>query len=183
MADEISIVGGGFSVRNHDLNKIPGTVICVNDAAFHSPRCDIIVSMDRLWTEHRLDDLERLRLPSYIRLRAMINHLDRLHQKWLWPFENRHDTADFGLHRVTLNGPNSGHCALNLAFVMHPKRISLYGFDMGRGPNGEVYWFPPYPWVQPQGATSNKRYGEWESALAHGIEQCKAVGIEVVRYN
>lgn len=179
---EISIIGGGASVKNHDLTTIPGTVICVNDAALHSPRCDIIVTMDRLWTEHRIDDLERLQKPTYIRLRAMINLLDRLHQSWLWPFENRHDTSEFGLHRCVLNGPNSGHCALNLAWVMKPKRINLYGFDMSRGPNGEAYWFKPYGWVPPQGATSNKRYAEWEAHLQNGIAQCQAVGIEVVRH-
>jgi hypothetical protein len=182
MSDVVSIIGGGWSVRNHDLHDVPGVVIGVNDAALHAPRVDIILSMDRLWVENRWAALEHLSTRTFLRCRSMINMIENFGRSWLIPFENRHDTSEFGNHLCVLNGPNSGHCALNLAFVLKPSRINLYGFDMKRGPNGEAYWFPAYSWVNANGATSNKRYAEWEAHLANGVKQCEAVGIEVVRH-
>jgi len=41
-----------------------------------------------------------------------------------------------------LNGRSSGHCALNLAYQMHPKRIFLFGYDY----TGKPYWYGAYPW-------------------------------------
>lgn len=174
-------MAGGPSARDVDLAALPGTVICVNDAAMLAPRCDIIVSMDRLWIEHRWTALEHLQLPTFVRLSAMHNMLDKLFRSWLRPFENRIDTAGFGNHACMLNGANSGQCALNLAFVMKPKRIRLIGFDMGRSAKGEAYWFKPYSWAQPTGGTSEKRYGEWEEQLLAGMRQCAAAGIQVLR--
>lgn len=111
----------------------------------------------------------------------MRNMFENIRKPWVFPFDCRHDTAEFGDYACMLNGPNSGHCALNLAYVMKPARINLVGFDMGRGPTGEAYWFEPYPWVSSVGATSNKRYGEWAAHLDRGIRQCEAAGIAVVR--
>lgn len=176
----MSIIAGGWSARNVDLAALPGTIICVNDAAMHAPRCDIIVSMDRLWLENRWAALEHLELPAFVRLTAMHNMLENLYRPWVHPFECRHERSEFGSHLCSLNGPNSGHCALNLAFVMKPKRITLVGFDMGRGPNGENYWFPPYSWASAGGGTSNKRYAEWRAMWQRGLDQCLAAGIELV---
>jgi hypothetical protein len=50
----ISIVGGGWSMLDVNQARIPGEIIAVNDSAFYLKRKpNYIVSMDRLWTEHR----------------------------------------------------------------------------------------------------------------------------------
>lgn len=175
---EISIIAGGPSAKRIDLAKLPGTIICVNDAAMHAPRVDIIVSMDRNWLENRWHALEHLGLPTYLRLSALHNMLDHMHRAWLWPFECKHNTAQFGNHRCTLNGPNSGHCALNLAFVMRPKRITLVGFDMRHAKDGSAHWYPRHSWGKESG-----KYPEWEIALQDGIRQCEGAGIEVIRHS
>lgn len=178
----ISIIGGGPSAKTVDLTALPGTIIAVNDAALHAPRFDIAISMDRLWLENRWGDMARIGKPLFVRLSAMHNFIDRVRLSWVTPFECRHETADFGNHLCTLNGPNSGHCALNLAYVLKPKRVNLVGFDMGRGPKGECYWWPePYPWAKDSGATSDKRYMEWRAAFNRGVDQCKVAGIDVVK--
>jgi hypothetical protein len=59
MLETSRVVAGGWSVSQVDLSRIPGTIIAINDSAIHLPRFDIVVSMDRLWTEHRWAELRR----------------------------------------------------------------------------------------------------------------------------
>lgn len=139
--------------------------------------------MDRLWLENRWPALEHMELPAFVRLSAMHNILDKLYRTWVLPFENRVESEEFGNHACMLNGPNSGHCALNLAYLMQPKRLRLIGFDMGRSPDGSAYWFPEYSWARDGGGTSDKRYGEWAPRLVLAMAQCKASGINVLRYS
>lgn len=177
----MSIIGGGWSAKRHDLNALHGTVICVNDAAMHSPRCDIAFTMDRLWFENRLTALNYMQVETYARRSAARSVLDSP-PSWLHTFECDNGSAMFGPHLGQLNGPNSGHCALNLAFLMRPKRIDLIGFDMKRGPKGEAYWYPGYSWARVGGGTGNTRYAEWAKMFDIGLTQCRDAGIEVVRH-
>jgi hypothetical protein len=176
----ISILAGGWSAKAIDKSKLPGVVIGVNDSAIHA-KCDIALSMDRLWTEHRWANLQALgsmRRIAYIREAALKNIGAR--PSWLHPFHCDHMMTELSDDRRTLNGTNSGMCALNLAYQMFPKRIILFGYDMCRGPGGEAYWYDPYPWSKPQGGTGNGRYAEWAKQFARAQEQCKAQGIEVL---
>lgn len=179
--DIVSIIGGGWGARRVDLAALPGTIICVNDAAMHAPRCDIVFTMDRLWFENRLPALEHMQIETYARRSAARSVLE-VPPPWLRPFECRNDASEFGTDSAQLNGPNSGHCALNLAFVLRPKQINLIGFDLRRGPKGEGYWYPNYSWARPGGGTSNTRYAEWAPMFEHGLRQCRDAGIEVVRH-
>lgn len=179
--DIVSIIGGGWGARRSNLAKIPGTIVCVNDAAMHAPRCDIIVSMDRLWMENRWTALEHMQIKTYARTAACRGALADP-PSWLHPFECKNEESEFGQDTDHLNGPNSGHCALNLAFLMKPVRIDLIGFDMRRGPKNEAYWYPSYSWARVGGGTSNTRYAEWAAMFEHGLRQCSDAGIEVVRH-
>ncbi|MBR1150090.1 hypothetical protein [Bradyrhizobium sp. JYMT SZCCT0428] len=175
-SDIISVVGGGWSVSQVDRERIPGRIIAINDSAIHLPRFDIVVSMDRLWTEYRYDDLHRMQKPAHIRRSA----LQKLPHKWPWlrSFECDHTSAEFSDQPGVLNGTNSGLCAFNLAYQMRPEKVLLFGLDMKRGANGEVYWYPPYPWSE-KGATKNGKYAEWSKQFAQAARQCAAVGIDV----
>lgn len=177
MNDAISIIAGGWSVREIDLDLVPGTIIGVNDSAIHT-RCDIVVSMDRLWTENRWAELRRMQRLAYLR-RSAVQNVDT---RWPWckVFDCDHTSSEFSERRDVLNGTNSGLCAFNLAYIERPKRIYLFGFDMCRGPKGEVYWFPPYPWAKPAGGTSNGRYAEWSKQFDSAAKKCAAAGIEVL---
>lgn len=53
--DDVTVVAGGWSVRNVVLDRLCGRVIAVNESALLLPQWDACVSMDRLWTEHRLN--------------------------------------------------------------------------------------------------------------------------------
>lgn len=157
MPDDITIVAGGWSVRDIDVSRLPGLVIGVNDSALLLPRCDIALSMDRLWSEARAPALRAQKRRTHLRRSAVKNV-----EPWpeLTVFECDYTTGAMSATSGILNGGNSGICALNLAYQMRPKRVFLCGFDMSRGPNGEPYWYPPYAWA-PGGATSDQRYAEW----------------------
>lgn len=173
----VSIIGGGWSASLVDLKRLPGTIIGVNDAAILAPRCDIALSMDRLWTEHRFDALRAAARNSYIRRNALQNLT--IHWPWLKVFECDHTSTAFSLDASVINGPNSGYCALNLAYQLRPTRVFLVGFDMQRGPNGEAHWYPPYSWAPAGGTTSAKKFAVWAAQLEHAAKQFKIAGIEV----
>jgi hypothetical protein len=185
----ISIVGGGWSMLDVNQARIPGEIIAVNDSAFYLKRKpNYIVSMDRLWTEHRWsmgpgasEGLAALGIPSYIRRSALKNCPWQVNPwGWLHPFDCLIDEPMMSLDPAILNGPNSGHCAINLAFTMKPQTVFLFGFDMCRNERNEAYWFPPYAWTgKPQGATSVKRYEEWAIFMKMAAEQFSDLGCKV----
>lgn len=173
---EVSIIGGGWSARELDLSRLPGTIIAVNDSAIYA-RCDLVLSMDRPWTEYRWPELVKRGMPAWIRRAALQN----IKESWPWLHRFECDDTSVELSETPgfLNGTNSGFCALNLAYQMRPLRIYLVGFDMVRGSKGEVYWFKPYPWAKPGGATSNETYAKWSRQFGSAAKKCKAAGIEV----
>lgn len=174
----VSVVGGGWSVRDIDIDLIPGTIIGVNDSAVHLPRCDIAVSMDRLWTEHRFSFLRERRALAWLRRSAVQNVNSKF--PWLHVFECDHESSEFSEAPDVLNGPNSGHCAFNLAYQLRPKLIVLFGFDMGRDRNGSAYWYPPYDWTNAAGGTSSRKYQDWAARFFSAASKCKSAGIEVL---
>jgi hypothetical protein len=173
----ISVVGGGWSVSQIDLARIPGEVIAVNDSAVHLPRVDVIVSMDRLWTEYRFERLRAMEKVAYLRRSAVQNVISR-NFPWLHIFDCDHTSAEFSDRIGWLNGTNSGLCGFNLAYQARPNRIVLFGFDMKRGPQGQPYWHEPYPW-SPKGATKDGKYASWAKQFAAAKRACDAAGIEV----
>ena len=182
-AKDISIIGGGWSVANVDRARIPGLIIGVNDSAIHT-RCNIVVTMDRLWAEHRWQQLRcglRIGNPQqvWIRRAAAKNIPADEQERGCSLFECSHKSTEFSEHQGTLNGTNSGMCAFNLAYQMRPERIWLFGFDMNRSPKGEAYWYPPYPW-NPHGATKPGKYQEWAKQFDDAATKCKAAGVQVL---
>jgi len=178
---DITIVGGGWSVANIDLSKLVGFVIAVNDSAVLLPRFDSIVSMDRLWTEHRWQALLDMKRETWLRRSAVqnISQADRVTATWLNVFECDNETNAFSDDATRLNGTNSGACALNLAYLLKPRRLFLLGFDMNRSSKGRPYWYPPYPWANQNGGTGAKRYKEWAGQFEENAAAFRSAGVEV----
>lgn len=187
--DKISILAGGYSVIDFgiDLEKLPGKIIAVNESAIYAPRVDAICSMDRLWTENRWRQVCERAVPTWIRRSAIQNIADR--PPWLTIFECNHESTDpFPMAEpVTLNGTNSGVCALNLALRLIIKdgwpgktpEIFLFGFDMQSGPNGEAYWHPSPPWQNGKRSTSDGKYRTWSQQFAPIAEFARRLSISV----
>lgn len=172
----VSIVAGGWSVKQVDQSAIPGFIIGINDAALCLPRVDAVVSMDRLWTEHRWEQLRQLRVNAYIRKAALKNIKDRS-WPWLHVFECDHTSVVFSSHANVLNGTNSGVCGLNLGWQIAPRELYLFGFDMQAGPKGELHWYPDYPW-ETKGTKAGK-FAEWAGEFRQIAHQFEELGTRV----
>jgi len=137
--------------------------------------------MDRLWAEHRA---HRYFMENdgelWVRKAASKNlpQHDRLIQ-----FDCDHEETEMSQEVHTLNGTNSGMCALNLAYHCQPERLFLFGFDMQRGPNGEPYYHPPYEWANPAGATSTGKYKEWAPQFEAVARAFARMGTQVFNIN
>lgn len=181
--ETVTVIGGGWSAGSVAEPPVGvGLVIGVNDAAIYA-RCDIVVSMDRLWSEHRWNDIcDRVEAgkmrEAWLRRAALKNIVDR--PPWLHPFDNDHEATVPVDIPGRLHGTNSGLCALNLAWTMRPKRILLVGFDMKRHPQTDAaYWYPPYPWSKGQGSTTSGKYKVWAAQFGPLAHACRTAGIEV----
>lgn len=187
----ITIVGGGWSALHLNLARLRRPILAVNDAARMLPvNPDIVVSMDRLWTEHRWKWLRKRAALTWIRASALQNiptaelepavHAD----KWLHRFACDNESTMMVEHddysEATLNGTNSGMCALNLAYQMRPELVYLVGFDMNRSPQGRAYWHSAYPWASYNGATGNTKYADWATQFDTAALQFKEAGITVL---
>jgi hypothetical protein len=117
--------------------------------------------MDRLWTEHRWDQLKsRSAKPAFVRISALKN-IEWPRPAGCRPFECDHTSTTVTDEPGVLHGTHSGFCALNLAYQMRPERLILVGLDMSQGPNGEAHWWPDYPWAKPGGATTSGKFKAW----------------------
>lgn len=174
----VTVVGGGWSVKLIDLERLPGKIIAVNDSAIHLPRCDYIVTMDRLWHENRWKQLVAMRKPTWIRVNAVKSAPVHEHKDWITLFKNDNGlTNKMSWDPDTLNGSNSGACGVNLAYHLMPEHAFIVGLDMSRGPAGP-YWYPPYPWA-PAGATKPGTYRSWGQLLEKYVLQFRERGIHV----
>jgi hypothetical protein len=180
------VVAGGPSFGQWlDHNRLPGTVVAINDAALRLMcRVHYAVSMDRLWTENRWEALREMRLRQehpkqfWVRDAAVKNLPEARDLDWVQVFENDNTTCAPSVFPGVLNGTNSGACGLNLAIRLFPRRLWLFGFDMGR--EGKPYWYDPYPWA-PLGKTANGKYKAWAGQLDILAVLCKESGIDVVQ--
>ncbi len=175
--DVVSILAGGWSFTGLDPAKLPGHRIGVNEAALLG-NTDEIVTMDRLWTESRWQQLSELARPAYVRMSAL-KRIAEPWPDWLRPFTCNHKTVNFAQEDGYLNGTNSGGCAFNRAYQLRPKKLYLFGFDMCRSPANEPYWYPKYTWA-PRGATKNMKYVEWSGQFESMAKECRKAGIEVI---
>ena len=177
-AKVVSVVGGGWSFLEVDQSRLPGIVIAANEAAVALERVpEMGVSMDRLWTENRWAQISARKMQFFGR-RSALQNIKPL-PNWAFSFENEQGRT-LGETAAQLNGTNSGECALNLAYVLRPNKVYLFGFDMTRGPAGEPYWHAPYPWAPPQGSTKPAKYAEWTRRFRHVADHFRRAGIEVL---
>lgn len=164
MYDKVIIIAGGESFKKCDGLTVcsKGFTIGVNDSAVHAP-VDIGVSMDRRWTEYRVNEIRNT--PFWLR---------KAPEKWVdqWMFKCDETTNEFSEIPGNLNGKNSGYCALNLAYHMRPKKLYLFGFDM-QG----TYWYEPYPWVKYK--HRSRILPEWIEAFETAKKYFDSIGTEV----
>lgn len=176
MNEQITIVAGGWSASQLNLERLPGTIIAVNDSAMYLPKWDICVSMDRLWAEHRVESLKGRDKAIWLRSSTMAN-IAKAPPIVTFNCDHRSTVlAERPAEGHWLNGTHSGFCALNLAYQMRPRDLYLVGFDMALGPRGERHWFPDYPWKN-GGGSSALKLREWAFQFKTAYGQLRRAGI------
>jgi hypothetical protein len=78
------------------------------------------------------------------------------------------------------SGNNSGHQAVNLAFLLGAKRILLLGFDMGA--KGQHHFFGNHSGRELTNPTQNL-YKKWKANLDEMIVLLETKGVEVINYS
>lgn len=173
----VSIVAGGWSFREVDHSKIPGQIIAVNDSLVYLERKpDYVLSMDRLWTENRWEQIKTAAAQTFIRRSALKKVYPSPEWTWFHKFENRNDGSPLSPDAVVLNGASSGACAMNLAFCLQPSHLYMFGFDMCLSPDGKAHWYPQYPWAKKEGSG----YQSWPHDFNLYAAQFRARGVHVV---
>lgn len=179
----VSIVAGGPSALKCGAARAPGFVIAVNDAYQHV-RHDALLSMDGRWAKNRLPMLMGGDGAVHIRRSAM-RHVNpsecstRTLQR-VRVFDCDHTSGVFGVHAHVLNGPNSGYCALNLAYVMRPEVVYLFGYDH----KGD-HFHPESEWRQRGEGCANSpaKFKTWAEMCFAARAQFDLSGIRVVNTN
>jgi hypothetical protein len=173
----VSVVAGGWSVNEVNLSAIPGFIIGVNDSAYRLPRVDAVVSMDRKWAENRKDFILSCGRPVYLRDSATrLSELRDAPNVTL--YKNNNHSVSFGPTPIYMNGTSSATVALNLAYIMWPEKLYLFGFDLCRGPNNEAHWHPDYPWNVT--GTKAGKLAEWSKEFASIYEEMKRKKVQVL---
>lgn len=162
------VIGGGWSVSQFDTGELVahGHVIGVNDAALWTNVHEAL-TMDRLWFEHRWPYLKTCRVQKvWVREKCDCN-VPRKDKRDNWATFKHFNKTDPSITPGELHGGNSGAVAINLALQQMTvgDNLFLLGFDMCRGPGNEPYWYPPYPWTAPEGATKPGHFKRWVDEL------------------
>lgn len=180
----VSIVACGPSALKCGAARAPGHVIAVNDAYRHV-RYDTALSMDGRWAQYRIADFRQRPPPRLWLRRSAWNHVPatehwRDESKWLRIFDCDRKNDEFSMVEAQFNGPNSGYCALNLAWQMKPKRVYLFGFDH----KGD-HFHPESEWVLRGEGSRNgaRKFASWSASCYVAREYFDNAGVHVINTN
>lgn len=180
--DVVSIIGCGPSALQCGGGRAPGYRIAINGAAEYVAH-DAALTMDGRFARECIDVFRDK--PAWIRASAWDHVVRRVGAMSRWEglrvYACDRLTTTFGNDECQLNGSNSGYIALNLAYVMRPKTVWLYGFDM----NEPKRFFGFYPWqVLGLGSSnSTEKFGVWAREMDHAARQFKDAGVAVYNTN
>lgn len=178
------VIGGGWSLKQwadrlDDLIAY-GHVVGVNDSGWRV-HCHEALTMDRLWFEHRWPLLRDSRVQKvWVREKCDCN-VPRKTERDNW-VTFKHFNKPTPSEKVgELHGGNSGTCAINLAMqnMMDGDCLFLLGFDMCKGPNDEPYWYEPYPWANPAGATKKGHFNTWVKDMVGFAQYANRKGLKI----
>lgn len=177
------ILGGGPSLlpwqsKLWDLHQ-KGNVICVNDSYKRMNSPDLIVTLDHLWLEKNIEQIKWMSAPVIAAVdesnpripSSNLTYLKRLHRSGM-NVEARFSDNPGEL----INGMNSGHAALQVAYLKGAKLIYLLGFDFKEIAD-KTHFHAGYPWHNRD--NSKRLYPVWAEAFKYTLPQLKMAAVEV----
>lgn len=176
--DIINIIAGGPSVNylRTDFIYEHGFTIGVNESSILN-KCDLAISMDRLWMEGRYKQLIENQTPTLFRRCAW-----KLGHDWehLELFDGDVKTEFMSDRKGILVGNNSGTVAINKAWQMNPKKVFLFGFDM-QVVNKQRHYHKEYEWAKQK--VSDGKYTHWLKRFKNIYRQFRDKDIEIFNVN
>jgi hypothetical protein len=153
-------------------------LVTANDSSMY---CDpeVVVSMDRIWSSRRVPELlEKYTIPPEMWIRrGVIPAPTPLPPRFNFFSCDIDQNILLSLEPGTLNGNNSGVCAINYALQSRPKRVFLLGFDMQRGPKGEQHW---YDGTWSNHKASKGKFAVWVKRFQRIYQQFSAQRVELI---
>lgn len=150
--DSVWIIGGGKSRERFDTGSLHGKrVIAINAAISFYPKADVVFSIDANWIYRNRNFLEKFSGEKYVALPAdsipatIAAIPGVVYYRW-----SHQDplSEDPGILSV---GCNSGHAAINLAYLKGSREIHLIGYDMDpRDLEAYIYWASMFNRMIPQ---------------------------------
>ena len=167
--ETVYIIGGGPSAGKHDLTKLRGVVVAVNDSGRMLPDADVMFTADLHWVQRRLPLINSFLGDVVV---AMPLHVNR--------YLAQCRAVPPRCHRVPRRfDHNSGEECLYWVADMGARRVVLVGFDLAR----PSHWHGGYDWVHRPAMSPEVQYPKWVKDFANAAREMKARGVEVLNAN
>ena len=183
------ILAGGPSLKDQDLSPLTALhpwpkVIAINDSWKLRPYANVLYFVDGAWWQRQMDE-NAFSLDGAVRFHDLI-------YKGNWikggaGFDNHPQikqlafTGQVGLEenpQALRHGSNSGHSAINLAYLFGAKRIVLLGYDMCCVP-GRAHWHDRQDGWGPE-YFQTVLQNEFLPLFAYLVEPLRRAGVEVI---
>ena len=163
-------IASGPSLTQADCDFVRGRakVIVINTSYKLAPWADVLYACDARWWKWNKGAKDFKGMKYALERRAGTLYPDVRVLKQQAP----HGLSDDPTAICT--GKNSGYQALNLAYLFGAKRIVLLGYDMQKGPNGEMHWHKEHPMRTPA------LYRQFMDRFATLEQPLKERGVEVI---
>ena len=163
-------IASGPSLTREDCDFVRGKarVIVVNTSYQLAPWADVLYACDARWWKWNRGAKDFHGMTFAMERRAAQYRKDIRLVKVGKP----EGLSDDPLYLNT--GKNSGYQALNLAYLAGASRILLLGYDLQRGPKGEMHWHKEHPMRTPH------LYPEFRRRFETLVEPLQQRGVEVV---
>lgn len=169
------IVASGPSLTKEQVDYCRGKakVMVINDNYKIAPWADYLYGCDAHWWDWHKEDVKDFHGVRFTLNEAWDNYRDLIN---LLKINVVQSMAGDGLTKsnVIFQGANSGHQAINLAYLLGARKIILIGYDMQESPEGVGHWFGEHP----DGVRSP--YNEWIPGYNKLANDCRERGVDVV---
>lgn len=156
--------GPSLTQKDVDYIKGKGTVITINNTYQLAPWADIVYACDARWWQAYPEVFEH----KGRKISILYDHPEV--EKW--PFNN--NLNGLGETKIRTGG-NSGHQAINLAYLLGATEIILLGYDM-QSTGGKSHWHGDHT----RGLSQKECYKGWIGHLGVVATQAKEKGLRII---
>lgn len=145
--------------------KVIGT-----NCAYQCAELDALIAVDGNWWKNYIRDV-RQRCPDL----ELVTQDAQAHKTYALTTRIRGSAREgLGTHEIH-TGSNSGHAAVNLAYLWGARRIILLGYDMKAGRNGEKHFHPDHP----RTCIQQQLFAQWIKRFESTAKDLERLGVAV----